>query len=358
MPFYQNLKSEITNSGLYADPEAKLSQVARNILALRTALREKIPARTREDKLLLATFNIREFDSNNKKNGPRTIESIYYLAEIIAAFDIIALQEISQDLTGLKKVIRILGSDYNYFLTDITEGRAGNGERMAFVYDQKKVLFRNIAGEIVLPGTAAKPVPQFARTPYLVAFQAGWFRFNLCTVHIYYGKDSGEQFEQRIAEIENLSMFFKKRAQTEEENFILLGDFNIPDDEDRTMKALLKGGFKIPEALVKRTGSNLKKDKFYDQIVYKEGRNKVKFSGRAGVFDLYETVYKDEDKEQYYEDFCNTMKVNKKAYNKEVFDKKFKEWKTYQMSDHLPLWVEFDINYSEAYLKRLIAGEG
>lgn len=357
MPFYQNLRAEIANSGLYANPEAKLSQVAQRILALRKTLHESIPARTREDKLLLATFNIREFDSNNKKNGPRTIESIYYLAEIIAAFDIIALQEINQDLTGLKKVIRILGADYNYFLTDITEGRAGNGERMAFVYDQKKVLFRNIAGEIVLPGTTAKPVPQFARTPYLVAFQAGWFRFNLCTVHIYYGKDSGEQFEQRITEIENLSMFFKKRAQTEDENFILLGDFNIPDDEDRTMKALLKGGFKIPEALVKRTGSNLKKDKFYDQIVYKEGRNRVKFSGRAGVFDLYESVYKDEDKQQYYEDFCNTMKANKKPFSQEIFDKKFKEWKTYQMSDHLPLWVEFDINYSEEYLRKYITGE-
>ena len=358
MPFYQNLKYEIVNSKNYENPHGKLTQIATNILALRKSIREKIPAKTREDKLLLATFNIREFDSNSKKNGPRTTESIYYLAEIISSFDIIALQEINQDLSGLKKVIRILGSDYNYFLTDITEGRAGNGERMAFVYDQKKVLFRNIAGEIVLPGTADKPVPQFARTPYLVSFQAGWFKFNLCTVHIYYGKDSGDQFEQRIAEIENLSMFFKKRAQAEEENFILLGDFNIPDNEDRTMQALLKGGFKIPEALLKRTGSNLKKDKFYDQIVYKEGKNKVKFSGNAGVLDFYDTIYKDEEKDQYYEDFCNTMKANKKAYSKEVFDKKFKEWKTYQMSDHLPLWVEFDINYSDAYLKTLITGEG
>lgn len=354
MPFYQNLKSEIVNSNNYTDPEAKLSQVANKILALRKSIKEKIPAKTREDKLLLATFNIREFDSNNKKNGPRTTESLYYLAEIISAFDIVALQEISQDLTGLKKVARILGPDYNYFLTDVTEGRQGNGERMAYIFDQKKVLFRNIAGEIVLPSNPKNPVPQFARTPYLVSFQAGWFKFNLCTVHIYYGKDTGEKFEQRVTEIENLSMFFKKRAKVEDENFILLGDFNILDNEDRTMEALLKGGFKIPDALMKRTGSNLKKDKFYDQIVYKEGKNKVKFSGNAGVFDFFETVYSDNEKDLYYEDFCNTMKANGKEFSKEIFNKKFREWKTYQMSDHFALWVEFDINYSEEYLKSLI----
>jgi exonuclease III len=355
MPFYPNLKNEILENKNYKNPQAKLSQIATKILALRKSLQSTIPSKTRQDKLLLATFNIREFDSNNKKNGPRTTESIYYLAEIISSFDIVALQEINQDITAFKKIMKILGPDYNCFLTDITEGHSGNGERMAYIYDQKKILFRNIAGEIVLPTTRDKPIPQFARTPYLVSFQAGWFKFNLCTVHIYYGKDTGEQFEQRIKEIENLSMFFKSRSQKEDENFILLGDFNILNNEDRTMKALLKGGFKIPEALLKRTGSNLKKDKFYDQIVYKEGKNKVKFSGKAGVFDFYETIYNETDKDLYYEDFSNIMKANKKAFDKATYDKKFREWKTYQMSDHLPLWVEFDIDYSEEYLKSLIS---
>jgi hypothetical protein len=149
-------------------------------------------------------------------------------------------------------------------------------------------------------------------------------------------------------------MFFKKRATREDENFILLGDFNVLDFQDRTMKALLKGGFKMPDALVKRTGSNLKKDKFYDQIVYKEGKNKVKFSGKAGVLDFFDTIYKEDEKDIYYEDFVNVMKANKKPHGKDLYNKKFNEWKTYQMSDHLPLWVEFDINYSDDYLKEMI----
>ena len=358
MPFYPDLKYEILNNENYKNPAAKLSQVASKLLELQKAIRLSIPSKTREDKLLLATFNIREFDSNRKKYGPRTTESLYYLAEIISSFDIIALQEINQDISALKKVMRILGHDYQFFLTDVTEGKAGNGERMAFIYDQKKISFRNIAGEIILPGSAEKPVPQFSRTPYLVSFQAGWFKFSLCTVHIFYGEDEGEKFEQRISEIENLSMFFKKRSQKEDENFILLGDFNILNDQDRTMEALLKGGFKIPEALMKRTGSNLKKDKFYDQIVYKEGKNKVKFTGKAGVFDFYETVFKESDRDMYYEDFSAIMAANKKEFDEGKYANKFNEWKTFQMSDHLPLWVEFDINYSEAYLNAMISEGG
>jgi hypothetical protein len=121
------------------------------------------------------------------------------------------------------------------------------------------------------------------------------------------------------------------------------------------MKALLKGGFKIPEALKKREGSNVKKDKFYDQIVYSEGENKVKFSGQAGVFDYFDIIFSDAEKDLYYEDYKQLMKDNGKPATKASFDKSFKEWKTFQISDHLPLWVEFDINYSEAYLANLIS---
>jgi len=354
MPYYPDLKNAILESKAYQNPQKKLNEIAGRLLALRKSLREHVPPKTREDKLLLATFNIREYDSNSKKMGPRSTESLYYLAEIISAFDIVALQEVKQDLQPFRKLMRILGSDYDSFLTDVTEGTGGNGERMAFVYDRKKLQFRNIAGEIVLPSKDKTPMPQFARTPYLLSFQADWFKFNLCTVHIYYGSDTGAEFEQRVQEIENLSMFFKKRAAKEEENFILLGDFNILNFQDRTMEALLKGGFKIPEALQKRSGSNLEKDKFYDQIVYKEGKNKIKFSGKAGVFDLFETVYRDDEKEQYYEDFVALMTINGKPTDMTAFTKAFKEWKTYQMSDHLPLWVEFDINYSDDYLAKLI----
>jgi hypothetical protein len=31
----------------------------------------------------------------------------------------------------------------------------------------------------------------------------------------------------------------------------------------------------------------------------------------------------------------------------------YKQWKTFQLSDHLPLWIEFKVDFSEHYLNKL-----
>ena len=121
------------------------------LVALREQLRTEIPARTLRDTLLLATWNIRDFDSNKFGQGPRLEETYYYIAEVIAAFDLVAVQEVNDDLGPLERVMDILGPNWDFITTDVTEGVSGNGERTAFVFDTRKVLFRNVAGEIVLP---------------------------------------------------------------------------------------------------------------------------------------------------------------------------------------------------------------
>ena len=121
------------------------------LVALREQLRTEIPARTLRDTLLLATWNIRDFDSNKFGQGPRLEETYYYIAEVIAAFDLVAVQEVNDDLGPLERVMDILGPNWDFITTDVTEGVSGNGQRTAFVFDTRKVLFRNVAGEIVLP---------------------------------------------------------------------------------------------------------------------------------------------------------------------------------------------------------------
>jgi len=124
--------------------------------------------------------------------GNRIEESFYYIAEILSRFDIIAIQEIAGDLSPGKSH-RHHGQKMDYIVTDSTEGGAGGNERMAFLFDTGKLTFKNLAGEIVLPEKSLiNGKLQFARTPFCVAFQAGWFKFNLTTVHIYYGKDIGK----------------------------------------------------------------------------------------------------------------------------------------------------------------------
>jgi hypothetical protein len=80
MPYYHSLKN--------------LNKVERlrtinNLLKLRSQLDRDIPQKTATNMLLLATWNIREFGDNRRK------ESLFYLAEIISRFDLVAVQEVS-----------------------------------------------------------------------------------------------------------------------------------------------------------------------------------------------------------------------------------------------------------------------
>lgn len=139
MPWYQYLRK--------GNPSDEF--VVERLLALRKSLNQHIPERTLRDSLLLATWNIREFDS--LAYGKRTKDANYFIAEIISHFDLVAVQEVRKDLKGLKKVMGILGNNWDYLITDVTEGQPGNKERMAFLYDTRKVSFGGLASEIVLP---------------------------------------------------------------------------------------------------------------------------------------------------------------------------------------------------------------
>lgn len=319
------------------------------LLLLKDKLAAKVPKRTLDESLLIATWNIREFDS--EKYGDRLESAYYYIAEIISHFDFVAVQEVRDDLRALKKLMSILGGTWSYIVSDLTEGKSGNGERMAFVYDNRKVRFNNMAGELVLPDVKSKPVTQFARTPYIVSFQSGWFKFNITTVHAYYGKGK-PGMKRRIEEIRSVAMFLKKRIANEAKfttnkwddySYILLGDFNIINREDPTFEALTKGtNFYIHEGVLKNQleGTNVKKDKFYDQIAFSKNKGLLEMGTDAGIFDFFEYVFT-EDEFSYYK---------KKVKSSGATMKMYKDWRTYQMSDHLPLWVELKIDFSRKYL--------
>ena len=367
---------------------------AERLLAIRKSL-APLRKRRSDASLLLATWNIRDFDSNRFGFGPRRPETFYYLAEMVSCFDLVALQEVSRDLTALETLMRILGREWDYIATDTTEGPGGNGERMAFLYNTEKVWFRKIAGEIVLPDgqlvvsptkvkppkyqpqpevtapAAAERAPaggdevkqQFARSPFLVAFQSGWFRFSLCTVHIYYGAASGAALKRRIAEIERLVHFFadrqdsasrqEKDSRGEVENYILLGDFNVVSPEHKTMAALKSEGFTVPAAIdgrtVRRDGSH-----FYDQIAVRVKDKRFKVVG-GGMVDMFADVFRDNAEDRAIWAAHVPKKdpeagTTNRATTPEAL---YLKWRTWQMSDHSPLWVEIETDFADSYLREV-----
>jgi len=329
--------------------KAERDRIVDKLLALRAQLDGQIPAKTATDTLLLATWNIRRFTDN------RRVESLYYLAEIINRFDLVAIQEVTSNLDGLHKLMDLLGHNWDYIVTDSTEGGEGMGERMAFVYDRCKVFFKKMAGEIVLPPKSLIGGElQFARTPYSVAFQAGWFKFILTTVHIIYGSGMKDD-PKRVAEIKAIAEFINRRAAKEGANYILLGDFNIFKHSDATMKALLDQDFYIPNE-IRENPTVLGAGKFYDQIAFKlriddnmmvftEGRQ------RAGAFNFTETVYPPSEVDVYKRYFEPKNTENKTADQIKTYY--MNTWRTNQISDHLPLWIELKIDFSNQYLKRI-----
>ena len=46
--------------------------------------------------------------------------------------------------------------------------------------------------------------------------------------------------------------------------------------------------------------------------------------------------------------------IKSKISSKEKFEKYYDKWRTFQASDHLPLWVEIKIDYSDQYLDKLL----
>lgn len=359
MPFYKRIR-ENSVAG---------KRTLERLLDLRAGLGAKVPQRTLHQNLLLATWNIRDFDK--PAYGKRVDEAHYYIAEIISHFDLVALQEIYRDLDGLDRVMEILGSHWDRIFTDASEGKQGNDERLAFVFDTRKVVFGGMAGEMVLPDIKdedgiSKPISQLARTPFVVGFRSGWSRFLLATVHIIWKGDQVNP-EQRVREIREVAQFFKMRTMDETawaRNLILLGDFNIFGTTDLTFQQLIDAGFEIPDELLEFR-SNAKKTRHYDQIAFRVRPGSLDKTGKAGVFDFYDFVFRDsiDDRDIYAPFMRKTIRHANEAKPPSQKSKDYDQrtdrgkslyyrtyWRTHQMSDHLPMWVELRIDYSDEYL--------
>ena len=375
MPLFYDL------DGLGADT----ARVAERLAALRKAMQKhptipdrSIPGKNSSDTLLLATWNIKEFDGGDA--DARTGESYWYIAEIISHFDLVAIQEVGANLDGLEKLKRRLGGTWRYVVSDVTEGKAGNYERLAFLFDRRKIRFSGVAGEIVIPpvedahGNKIAPADQLARTPTIVGFEAGWFRFMMSTVHIVWGKGV-EGHPDRVAEIQAIASFLKERSEDVNawsHNMLLLGDFNIfsADTSNAAYAAVIDNGFVIPKSLQEIPPTNVgAQPRFYDQIALRTRANNLEPTGRGGVFDFFEAVYRDADYDAYVaammdgraeDDPQNKLSFNTKGVLRNEDQRRAyyrNHWRRRQMSDHLPMWLELKIDFGENYLQKRIGSE-
>ena len=181
--------------------------------------------------------------------------------------------------------------------------------------------------------------PRSIFTLSFLGFRAGWFKFTICSLHAYYG-EAKANVKQRAIDSELAAKLLKGRMKQKDRwanNSILLGDFNVFNLEDDTFQALVREDYQFPPGLHGQY-TNANQDKPFDQMAFIAPDVNLQLPVvKAGVFPFFDHVYRMEDSKEYLPSATNA---------------KYKQWRTFKMSDHLPIWCELEIDFSESYLMR------
>jgi endonuclease/exonuclease/phosphatase family metal-dependent hydrolase len=309
---------------------------------LRAQLVDTVPARRLERNLLVATWSLNRF------GGAALLpESLFYMAQVISAFDVVSLQEISREMGALRRLISILGPEWGYLISDITEGTLGNDERFAILYYQPRVAFEHIAGEVVLPTTMLVEGRQFARKPLLASLRCGEFHFRVCTAHIHFGGGGAHARRHTLAECRTLAAFLARIAKRDAQNVILSGNFNIERKDGAAVRAFKAEGFSVPPRMVHPT--DVTGTRFYDMtgLLLNDAATGVSAKiGKSGCVNPFESVFRVTDCDLYAKDIPTKRTGAPSPLNTVVAYEKL--WRTRQLSDHVPLWVELKLGRTPA----------
>lgn len=313
--------------------------VRNELTNLSAALDRVIPAKRGRRNMLIGTWNVRAFDRMTRKwrsqsgDSPiRDLSNVLVIAEVVRRFDVVAVQEVRQSAQAFLAMMQVLGGDWAFLVTDVTRGTAGNYERLAFVFDGKRVRPSGLACELVVAAEEAGIEErvlkkQFARTPYAASFVCGSTPFTLVTLHVTWG----ERPKDRVPELEEIALWLARWAKGGDpwgSNLIALGDFNIDRKDDPLYQAFTGTGLKSPDPLnhVPRTvfddpdpNAPPNHRNFYDQIAWFTGARSIpalsfEYSN-AGMFNFADRLIRADSTTQL----------------------------SWRISDHFPLWVEFEL---------------
>lgn len=314
------------------------SYVTDDLAQLRTHL-DKLPSKAVDQNLLIATWNIRHFgdltekwNSDENDSPKRDLHSLLCIAEIVKRFDVIAIQEVRANVKALRHLLKVLGPNWSLLMTDETKGYRGNGERLVFLFDKRKVTLSGLACELVIPDDPKKHrtyklEEQFARTPYAVGFKSANKTFILVTLHAYYGKSDTKRRKRELEEIARWLKEWALDANSWDHSIIALGDFNINRKGDELYDAFTSTGLSSPDEMddiprsIYSVPGQADNEKFYDQIAWFDDVDdtdalSIKYKGCGGF------------------NFQNKVLTNRNLTKNQL---------SWRISDHLLLYAEFEV---------------
>mmetsp|Transcript_28689 Transcript_28689/g.41867 ORF Transcript_28689/g.41867 Transcript_28689/m.41867 type:complete len:407 (-) Transcript_28689:42-1262(-) len=247
-----------------------------------------LPVRT-DGSALIGSFNIRKLGNPDNRNA----NTWKFLVTVIKCFDILAIQEALDDISGLHRLLADLNGEYKMMCSDKTgtyPGDLGVGERLVFfyrtetvelgevvsdiTYDRSKVtdILMNHLDEIVeekekydqkmadynagrrktKPSFSVPTFLSFIRSPFCASFAIKGkddashkpYQFMAINAHLIFGTSS-----DRWREFEALVNWIRDRVVQQDKmyypNYVLLGDLNLdydnPGRDFAKMESLMKG---------------------------------------------------------------------------------------------------------------------
>lgn len=284
-----------------------------------------VPARSTEAgrKVRIASFNIQVF--GDKKASKSDVMG--HIAKVIQKFDVLAIQEI-RTKNGefiLRKLVNTINKNYNRNYAFLIGPRLGNTiskEQYAFIYDAASVEIDHTAAYTLNdPPVPGKPGGYLHREPLVAQFRvrgpkpADAFTFILVNIHT--DPDVAQEEVNVLADVYRVvKQHSAEGTGVGEDDVIILGDLN------RSSKQLGRlGEISGIYPVIQGTKTNTRQTKEYDNIIL-HSPSTTEFTGNGGVFGLM------------------------RAFN-------LTEEAALKISDHFPIWAEFEIYESRGQNRRV-----
>lgn len=256
----------------------------------------------------LATFNIQVF-GKKKASDPKDMA---ILANIVAQFDVVAIQEVrGGDATPIQALVDLIRASGGQYTATVSEpiGRTSQTESYAYIWDESRIQ--------MVPGSAYvvdDPADRMHREPMVASFEsrAGFvdgrrpFRFTLINVHTSPSEVAANAIDNEMNVLDDVYISVRNYdyETTGEEDCILLGDLNVDTANLRELGEI--PGIKSIAGDIK---TNTRSTKTYDHILLDPALTS-EYTGRYGVLDLQKQFSLTEEQ-------------------------------ALEVSDHQPLWAEF-----------------
>jgi endonuclease/exonuclease/phosphatase family metal-dependent hydrolase len=247
--------------------------------------------------LTLVSWNIENLGDSKSDS------TLHYIVQQLKNFDVVALQEVVANPSGPQTVAKIAdalnrsGAKWNYAVSEPTQSSAYKTERYAFLWQTARVKLMS------KPWLEQHYAQEIDREPYYATFQYQGKPFTVVNFHAITKKMQPE------TEIKYFKFLPERYPSL---NLLFVGDFNCPETHT-VFNPLKKMGY---ASVFKNQKTTLRSKCIeadclaspFDNIFYAQQKIKIK---QKGVI-------------LFYEDFPSLNYARK-------------------VSDHLPLWVSFDV---------------